>query len=179
MRLGMIVKSKVAAVVLGVLEFYVSGFGVLGVGAIASLILGGLFLFFHTGAPSPTMPAIRVSLWVLLPTVSVLGVGGGWVVSTIVRSRRERPEMGVSRLVGATGYAVTELSPRGVVQVASEEWTAVSESREAIPAGHDIRVTQVSGATLTVVPADVPEEGSGGEEKEYNSGTTPDSGTGG
>ena len=49
------------AVILAVLEFYVVGFGVLGVGAIVSFILGGVFLFFHTGAPSPTMPHIGVS----------------------------------------------------------------------------------------------------------------------
>ncbi|MCZ6789517.1 MAG: nodulation protein NfeD, partial [Chloroflexi bacterium] len=41
------------AVALATLEYYVAGFGVLGVGAIICFVLGSLLLFFHTGAPSP------------------------------------------------------------------------------------------------------------------------------
>ena len=147
------------AVVLVVLEFYVAGFGILGVGAIVSFILGSMLLFFHGGSPSPTMPGIGVSLWVLAPTTVVLAGGGGWVFWTILKSRREQPDAGTPRILGATGYVVTELSPRGTVQVAGEEWTAVSESRETIPPGQEVSVTQTSGNTLTVVPLSVSPEG--------------------
>lgn len=140
--------------VLAVLEVHASGFGILGIGAIISFVLGGLFLFFHGSVPSPTMPSMGVSLWVLVPTGVVLAGGGGWVVWTIVRSRREQSGEEAPRVLGATGYVVTELAPRGVVQVAGEQWTAVSEDRETIPAGQEIRVIRVSGATVTVVPAE-------------------------
>ncbi|MBM2832798.1 MAG: NfeD-like C-terminal, partner-binding, partial [Dehalococcoidia bacterium] len=63
------------------------------------------------------------------------------------------------RILGATGYVVTELAPRGTVKVAGEEWTAVSESRETIAPGEEIRVTQTSGNTLTVVPLSASPEG--------------------
>ena len=125
------------------------------------------------------MPSIGVSLWVMLPTVAVLGGGGAWVAFTIIRSRREEPEVVVPSLVGVTGYVVTELSPRGVVQVAGEQWSAVSEGRESIPEGREIRVIQVSGATLTVAPADADSEDVKRESKGYNGGTQPDSGAGG
>ncbi|MDO8751529.1 MAG: NfeD family protein, partial [Dehalococcoidia bacterium] len=88
----------------------------------------------------------------------VLAGGGGWVFWTILKSRREQPDAGAPRILGATGYVVTELSPRGTVQVAGEEWTAISESRETIPPGQEIRVTQSSGNTLTVVPMSVSPE---------------------
>ncbi|MBI2171878.1 MAG: nodulation protein NfeD [Chloroflexi bacterium] len=147
------------AVVLAVLEFYVAGFGVLGVGAMVSFALGAFLLFYHTGGPSPTMPRIGISLWILTPSVVLLGGGGAWVLSTIVRSRKEAPEEGVSRLVGATGYAVTELAPRGVVQVGSEQWSAVTGTGQSIAAGQGVRVTQVRGAIMLVAPAEAPPAG--------------------
>ncbi|MBI4340424.1 MAG: nodulation protein NfeD [Chloroflexi bacterium] len=144
------------AVLLAVLELYVAGFGALGVGAIVSFALGSFLLFFHAGGPSPTMPHVSVSLWVMVPTMVILGSGGAWLISTIIRSRREPAREGPSPLVGATGYTLTELSPRGVVQVGSEQWSAVAETRVGIPKGCEVRVTQARGATLTVAPANVP-----------------------
>ena len=138
------------AVVLGLLEFYVAGFGVLGVGAIVSSILGGLFLFFHTGAPSPTTPSIGVSLWVLVPTVLALGGGGAWVLYTIIRSRRELPELSVVGLVGQMAEAATDLVPRGTVRLENELWTAVAQSSEHIGAGEKVEVVKVDGVILTV-----------------------------
>ncbi|MFQ5860628.1 MAG: nodulation protein NfeD [Dehalococcoidia bacterium] len=139
------------AVVLAFLEVQVAGFGVLGVGALVSFVLGALLLFFHFGAPSPTMPRIGVSLWVLVPTLAVLTVGGGWLLSTIIRSRRqEAAPTGISRLVGASGYVTTELAPRGTVQVVSEVWSAVSETGEPIQAGERVKVVRVDGLTLVV-----------------------------
>ncbi|MFC1935566.1 nodulation protein NfeD, partial [Chloroflexota bacterium] len=142
------------AVVLGVLEFYVAGFGVLGVGAIVSLILGGLLLFFHTGAPSPTMPAVSVSLWVLVPTVLVLGGGGAWVVYTVIRSRRGPPDRGVVGLVGQMAEVATELTPRGTVRVENQLWTAVAEGSDHIGAGEKVEVVRVDGLILTVARPD-------------------------
>ena len=138
------------AVALAFLEVQVAGFGVLGVGAAISFIIGGLLLFFHTGAPSPTMPRIGVSMWVLAPTAAALVLGGGWALSTIVRSRRMEPVPTAPSLVGATGYATTTLDPRGTVQVASETWTAVAEGGQTISQGEAVTVVQVEGLILTV-----------------------------
>ncbi|MSQ21984.1 MAG: nodulation protein NfeD [Dehalococcoidia bacterium] len=139
------------AIALAVLEVYVGGFGILGIGAIVSFVLGGFLLFFHGATRSPTMPSLSVSLWVLVPTVAVLAGGGGWVIWTMIKSRREQGGEDTPRVLGATGYSATELAPRGVVQVAGEQWSAVSADRTTIPAGQEVRVTGVSGATVTVV----------------------------
>ena len=61
----------VLASVLIVLEVVVAGFGILGVGAIVSLIVGGLLLFTQFGDSSPTMPSIGVSRWMLSGTGGV------------------------------------------------------------------------------------------------------------
>ncbi|MBI2165709.1 MAG: nodulation protein NfeD [Chloroflexi bacterium] len=145
------------AMVLLFLELFVAGFGALGIGAVVSLILGGFLLFFHSGSPSPTMPRIGVSLWLLLPTAAILVGGGGWVLSTMVRSRKAPSGSHASPVLGATGYVVSELSPRGTVQVASELWSAVSEDGVAVAPGQMVQVTKVEGALLTVAVAPEPQ----------------------
>ena len=138
------------AVVLGLLEFYVAGWGILGAGAIVSFVLGGLLLFFHTGAPSPTTPSIGVSLWVLVLTVLVLGGGGAWVVYTLIKSRQEQPELSAAGLVGQMAEVATDLAPRGTVRLENQLWTAVAQSSEHIGAGENVEVVKVDGIILTV-----------------------------
>ncbi len=138
------------AVGLTVLEFYVAGYGVLGVGAIVSFALGGFLLFFHTGGPSPTEPSIGVSMWLLVPTVLALSGGGGWALYTIIQSRRGPPEPGVVGLIGMTAEVTTDLSPRGTVHLQNELWTAVVEGGEHIGAGETVVVVKTDGIVLTV-----------------------------
>ena len=138
------------AVGLTVLEFYVAGYGILGVGAIVSFALGGFFLFFHTGGPSPTAPSIAVSPWVLVSTVLALAGGGGWALYTIIQSRRGPPEPGMAELIGQTAEVTTDLSPRGTVHLQSELWTAVVEGDEHIGAGETVVVVRTDGIILTV-----------------------------
>jgi membrane-bound serine protease (ClpP class) len=138
------------AVVLAILEVYVSGFGALGAGAIASFILGSVLLFFHSGGPSPVIPTIGVSLWVLVPTVLLLVGGSGWAVFTIVQSRRGTPEQALGDLVGRVAEVASDLAPRGTVHLESQLWTAVVEGGEHIEAGEQVVVLGVDGIILTV-----------------------------
>ena len=142
------------AVALATLEYYVAGFGVLGVGAIVCFVLGGLLLFFHTGAPSPTMPRISVSLWVLVPTVAVLGGGGAWALTAIIRSRRGAPEPGVAGLVGQMAEVTSDLAPRGTIHLENQLWTAVVEGTDHIAAGETVQVVKADGIILTVIRPD-------------------------
>ena len=143
------------AVVLALLEFYVAGFGILGVGAIVSFVLGSFLLFFHGSAPSPTMPGIGVSLWVLVPTVVTLASGGGGGFWTMLKSREEEPKLGVAGLVGQMAEVATDLTPRGTVRLENQLWTAVAQTSEHIGAGEKVEVVKVDGIILTV---DKPEE---------------------
>ncbi|MEK7807381.1 MAG: nodulation protein NfeD [Chloroflexota bacterium] len=136
-----------AAIVLGILESQVAGFGVLGIGAIVSFIVGGLVLF---GGASPTMPSVSVNLWLVGSIAGALSLALLYVVRSIYQSRREGGAATVPALVGATGTVISGLAPRGVVRVGSETWTAVSEDGTVIPVGETVRIVGVDGLILTV-----------------------------
>lgn len=138
------------AMVLLFLELQVAGFGILGVGAIVSFVLGGLLLFNGFGAPSPTMPAVGVSLWLLVPMAVLLLGGGSWFLLTIVRSRQTVTVTTAGTVVGSVGFVTKDLAPRGTVQLTSELWSAVADDDEIIKAGDKVKVVGLDGLTLRV-----------------------------
>ena len=143
----------ILAGVLLIAEVFVAGFGVLGVGAIVSFTFGGLLLFSSFGAPSPTMPSVGVSLWLLGCIAGAFTLLGFWFLRTVVQSRRAERRVGrppPSSLVGALGVATEDLSPRGTVHVQDEEWTAVTEGDIFIERGERVKVLKVEGTVLTV-----------------------------
>ena len=144
------------AAVLVLAELYVSGFGILGIGAIVSFIFGGLLLFSSFGTPSPTAPSIGVSLWLLGSMAGAFTLFGVWFFRTIVHSRREgvQSEASPSPLIGAVGVVITDLAPRGTVRVADEEWTAVTEGDNLIQTGERVKVLKAEGTILTVARAE-------------------------
>ncbi|PKB71013.1 MAG: hypothetical protein BZY87_07950 [SAR202 cluster bacterium Io17-Chloro-G6] len=138
------------AVALIVLEVAVAGFGILGAGAIVSLIVGGLLLFTQFGAASPTLPSISVSRWLLAGTVGVIALSLGYVVKSAYESRKQGPPEKAVDLTGSRGTVTGELSPRGIVLVGNETWTAISEDDTVIPVGEPVEVRSVDGLILTV-----------------------------
>lgn len=140
----------ILAMVLTVLEVVVAGFGILGVGAIVSLIVGGLILFTQFGDASPTMPSIEVSRWVISGTGGVVSLALVYIVGTAYQSRRQGPPEKTSALVGMQGMVTGELAPRGIVLVGNETWTAISEDDSAISIGEPVEVRSVEGLILTV-----------------------------
>ena len=147
----------VLASVMIVLEVVVAGFGILGVGAIVSLMVGGLILFTQFGDSSPTMPSIGVSRWLLS------GTGGGaaltlvYVVGLAYQSRKQGPPEKASALTGMRGRVTGELTPRGIVLVGNETWTAISEDDSLIQIGEPVEVRSVDGLILTVFRQKDPE----------------------
>lgn len=135
------------AVVLAVLEATVAGFGILGVGAVVSFVIGGLILF---GGTSPTMPSLGVNRWLLGTSAAVFAFTALYVGRTIYQSRRAAREPTTSALVGADGIVTGELAPRGVIRVESETWTAVSEDGNVIGVGERVKVSKVDGLIVTV-----------------------------
>ena len=138
----------VLAIVLGILEVVVSGFGILGVGAIISFIIGGLVLF---GGASPTMPSIGVSRWLVGGVAGSLALILLYVVTVVYQSRRAGRRQLRPALVGMAGTVTGELDPRGVVRVGNDTWTAVSEDGNVIGVGEAVMISQVNGLTLTVL----------------------------
>ena len=145
------------AVVLIVLEVAVSGFGILGVGAAVSLMVGGLLLFNQFGDASPTLPSITVNRWLLYGSGGVIGVAVAYVARSAYQSRNEGPPEKLESMIGMRGTVTAELAPRGIVLVGNETWTAVSDDARVIATGEAVEVISVDGLTLTVTPHANPE----------------------
>ena len=145
------------AVVLIVLEVAVSGFGILGVGAAVSLMVGGLLLFNQFGDASPTLPSITVNRWLLYGSGGVIGVAVAYVARSAYQSRNEGPPEKLESMIGMRGTVTAELAPRGIVLVGNETWTAVSDDARVIATGEAVEVISVYGLTLTVTPHANPE----------------------
>lgn len=156
----------VLAVVLAVLEIFVSGFGALGIGAVVSLIIGGILLFgsFGGGNVPVNFPDVSVSPWVLVGVGGFFALIAGYfayeAISSRVLGRRAAVAGGglpdsdgrssTGHLIGQTGRVTRALDPRGIVNLGDETWSAISDDGAAIREGSQIRVVAVRGLMLTV-----------------------------
>jgi membrane-bound serine protease (ClpP class) len=128
-----------------VLELQAPGAGVFTAGAIVSLVLSGLLLF------DPAVPGARVSLWAIVPTAALLALFLIALVPAAQRARRMPRTADSARLLGLTGIVTEALDPEGVVLLASESWTARSDSGH-VPKDARVLVTSVEGLRLKVQP---------------------------
>jgi membrane-bound serine protease (ClpP class) len=145
-----------ASVVFFLIELKHPGLGVWSLLAIASLSLGGWFLFDRAGGAG-------VSPLAIAPVAIIAALFFGFVVAKALAMRHLPPPDGVRAVVGKEGVVVgAGLTPAGVVRVAAEEWRA-SSSAGPVPAGTRIRVTALDGLVLTVEPLSVEHAPAGGE----------------
>lgn len=136
----------VASVAFFVLELKHPGLGLPAVGGVVCLVLGGWFLFGETA---------RVS-WLVIVPVAVLATAFFLVVvRAAIRMRRSSVEMRDESLVGQEGFVVYDCVPSGVVQIASEEWTAEAVRGNPVR-GQRVRVVAMEGLTLKIEPVETP-----------------------
>lgn len=130
------------AFALFIAEIKVQSFGILGFGGVIALLFGSLMLI------NADVPALRVSLQVIVPSVLISALFFLVVVRAAWRSQRRRPVTGAEGLIGEIGVAQTDLAPSGMLQIHGELWRA--ESEEPVSAGEPARVVQVDGLQLRV-----------------------------
>jgi membrane-bound serine protease (ClpP class) len=118
--------------------------GVLTIGGIILLTLGGLLL---VDAPIPQM---RVHLATALAVSIPFGIITAFLMTIVVKARRNKAVTGAQGLIGETGVAKTALSPQGKVFVHGELWDAIATTPLAV--GELVRVDKVDGLTLEVAP---------------------------
>jgi membrane-bound serine protease (ClpP class) len=144
-----------ASVVFFLLELKLPGLGAWSVLGIASLVLGGWFLFDRSGGAGVSPVAI-------VPVAAAVALFFGFVVAKLLAMRRLPPAQGPEAVIGREGVVLgTGLSPGGVVRVAAEEWNAVSATGP-IPGGTKIKVIALDGLVLTVEPSDMEHAPAGG-----------------
>ena len=126
-------------------EFYTPGGGSLGAGGVVSFILGSLLLY----RPSVAMPEARVSPGLIAVLGTLLAFTLLFLVRALIRARGLAVSTGIEGLLGSTGVATSELSPRGTVELNREAWNALAVD-EPIHRGDTVKVTGVEGVTLQV-----------------------------
>lgn len=123
-------------------EIKVISYGLLTVAGIVALTLGSLMLF-----ESP-LPFMRVSLWVILPTVlSITAIFFGAMYYAL-KIRRKKPISGAEGLVDEIGVANTDIENEGKVFIDGEYWEAWSDA--PIKTGEKVKVVEVKGLRLKV-----------------------------
>ena len=134
----------------------VSFFGAAGV---VSFVLGSVLLFGgFTPGPIET-PSFRVNYWLIgIVTVAMAGLLLFVVRDILIAQKMEErhAKKGVTTaktLIGTTGVVSVDLAPSGMVFVSGEEWSAVSDSGDAIDKGAEVVINEVEGLTLKVYKA--------------------------
>ncbi len=123
------------------------------VAAIVSFVLGAFLLFSNFGAPSPTLPSVRIHPGLIIGLAVFFAAVVVLYLTAIVRGRKIMVPTASEALAGQVGYAASDLSPRGTVQVAGELWSAIAENTEPIKSGQAVKVLAVDGLTLKVAKA--------------------------
>jgi membrane-bound serine protease (ClpP class) len=133
-------------VILLIAEIKVVSHGILTIGGIVSMVLGSLMLFDVPEAD------LRVSWWVILPTVGTTAAIFAFAVGAGIRALYQRASTGYSGLIGQVGVVRSPLVPEGQVFIRGELWRAVAENG-AVAEGESVKVTAVEGLTLKVTKA--------------------------
>lgn len=130
---------------------------VLGIVEITTLHL--VFIMFSGGALAAAVSSaagVHPVGQVITFTVVSAGLLGVVRPSVLRRWHRTSGELvtGVAALVGREAEVVTEVTRRGgQVKLAGEVWTARYDGDGALPAGLEVRVSAIEGATAVVLPA--------------------------
>jgi len=135
-----------AAFALFALEAKFATHGVLGIGGVVCMIFGALFL---VDGPIPEM---RVRFLTAAAVSIPIGLIAVFLMTLVLRARRNRVTTGQEGMIGEIGVARTALGPEGKVFVHGEIWNAVA--KKAIDEGTRVRVAGVEGLHLIVEPAE-------------------------
>jgi len=138
----------ILAIIFFLLDLKVTGFGLTIAGVIA-FVIGSLFLFSPFTPPEPSMPQLSVNPWLLIGMTAALVLFFTTILTAGLRAQLRPSAMQISLPVGSTGIAVSDLTPQGVVQAASEQWTAVAVEGN-VHAGEEVVVVGHEGLRIKV-----------------------------
>jgi membrane-bound serine protease (ClpP class) len=135
------------------LEPVIASHGVLALGGAAAFALGSLLLVNVPESAS----FLRVSPVAIGATTAVICALCVGALGALLTGRRRPVSTGREALMGATGFARTDIVPgqEGMVAVKGERWRAVPATATAIGAGTHVVVESLDGLVLGVRPLTV------------------------
>jgi membrane-bound serine protease (ClpP class) len=135
----------VFGVLLFLLEIKIASHGVLGIGGVASLLLGSVMLI----RSDQDWEVAKLSWTVIITAVVITSAFFLFVIGLGLKAQRARPVTGMLAMIGETGEAMSILSPSGMVKVHGELWKAWSD-KGVIQPGEKVRVIAVQDLRLQV-----------------------------
>src|SRR5579863_6189984 len=128
-----------------ILEAKFATHGVLTTGGAIALALGAVMLI------DTSVPELRIRWSTAIGLAVPFALITSFLLSIVLRARRNKVVTGIEGMLGLPGIAVSELNPSGTVQVRGEYWNAQASAR--VPASEPVRITGIDGLTLRVEPA--------------------------
>lgn len=132
----------ILAVILFVLELYITSHGVLAIGGVISLFLGSLMLI------NSEVPYMQISLAVIIPVVLVTAGFFLFALYFALKAQRRKVTTGDAGLLGETATVKDMTDGKGTVFVHGEYWQALGT--EDFPVGSKVKVIGVEGMFLKV-----------------------------
>lgn len=140
--LGLLLMSF--AFLLFVLELFITSHGILGLGAVLSLLFGSFMLF---DTENTGVKVSRELVWIMIAAFTVFFMSMAWMA---VKAQQTRQQSGLDALIGAKGVVKKRITADGgTVFVHGELWQAVST--EELPEGSKIIVESVNDDMTLVV----------------------------
>ncbi|MCW5699029.1 MAG: nodulation protein NfeD [Rhodospirillales bacterium] len=127
-----------------VAETVTPSFGVLGLGGIASFVIGSIMLM-DTDVPGFMVARELVASIALVAALLLLAL-----LTVLMRSRRRQVVSGIEEMIDSTGAVLEWANGTGRVRIHGEVWQARSEQSPAT--GTKVRVVALDGLTLIVTP---------------------------
>jgi membrane-bound serine protease (ClpP class) len=129
-------------VIFFVLELKIVSHGVLGLAGIVSIVIGSIMLIDLPGG------ILSIS-WKSIAVVAILsGIFFFGVISYAIKAQLSKVKTGQEGLIGESGVAKTDISPRGIVLIHGERWNATSD--EPVAQGESVVVLEVKGLKIKV-----------------------------
>ena len=125
-------------------EAFEPSFGMLGIGGIVAFIIGSVILI------DTDMPGFMIDISVIITFALISALIFILVIGMAIRARRRPVVSGLEEMIGGEGIVVDDFDHKGMVNIHSELWQAVSDS--PLRKGQLVRVTGISGLTLEVKP---------------------------
>ncbi len=125
-------------------EAFMPSFGILGLGGVASLVIGSIMLI------ETDLPGFQISRF-LIGSIAALSAGAfALMLLFLIRARRKPVVSGVEHLLGNEGRVIEWDGLNGRVRIQGEIWSARAEA----PLKHDsrVRVDRIEGLQLVVRP---------------------------